>query len=258
MIFISPARNVKDRFMKEFLIIVLGSIMASGAAANSNSTKICTESYFQKKYESAIAACKDVPEKDKGLGFLILGQTYHEMGRFHDAFDAYIKSDELGDYRAAHALGVMYQSGEYVQTNLTKAVEYFIKGANSGDQRSAYNLGYIYQLGISPFETDYEKALKWYKQSNDAPSKNNLAYMYENGQGVDKNIPLSIELYRASANEGYLPAMFNLGKILMSNFPSDPEMLDEAEKWFKLAASKNLSQAYIKLEELKKLRVDRY
>jgi len=27
-------------------------------------------------------------------------------------------------------------------------------------------------------------------------------------------------------------------------------MLDEAEKWFKLAASKNLSQAYIKLDGL--------
>lgn len=52
---------------------------------------------------------------------------------------------------------------------------------------------------------DYQKAREWYERSavnNIAAAVNNLAVMYENGEGVEKDDETAIYLYRQAANMG--------------------------------------------------------
>jgi TPR repeat protein/transglutaminase-like putative cysteine protease len=62
----------------------------------------------------------------------------------------------------------------------------------------------------------YAKATPWYVKGvelGSALAMNNLADMYENGYGVEKNLDKALQLYRRSAATGYGFAFFSLGTL---------------------------------------------
>ncbi|WP_143810184.1 tetratricopeptide repeat protein, partial [Oenococcus oeni] len=83
------------------------------------------------------------------------------------------------------------------------------KAANKGDITSEYSLGQIYEKGQG-IKQDYSKAMSWYKKSaaNDddvsAPgvieSMSSIANLYANGLGVTKDYQQAEQWYQKAFN----------------------------------------------------------
>ncbi|TCM67074.1 hypothetical protein EC844_110115 [Acinetobacter calcoaceticus] len=77
--------------------------------------------------------------------------------------------------------------------------------AQIGDVRAQSQMGDVFLFGEFEHNVDYQKALMWYSKAadqDDAKSQYNLAIMYLNGFGTQKNAVKAVEYYRAAALQG--------------------------------------------------------
>ena len=84
-----------------------------------------------------------------------------------------------------------------------KIVDLYIK-ADKGCAISQNKLAYRFQLG-SGVEKNLKKAVKWYiksAQQGNANGQASLGMCYQFGQGVEKNLEEAVKLYRTSADQG--------------------------------------------------------
>ncbi len=91
-----------------------------------------------------------------------------------------------------------------------KYVELIRKCAYSGNPKAQFDLGQEYEnmnfVSINNPNFNAKKRFYWYKKAveqNHAEACNNLAHLYETGEGCKKNIKLALRLYKKSANLGY-------------------------------------------------------
>tara|TARA_B100001057_G_scaffold79655_1_gene74802 strand:+ start:1898 stop:2446 length:549 start_codon:yes stop_codon:yes gene_type:complete len=99
------------------------------------------------------------------------------------------KFGEEGDPTAQYELGFMYQNGEGVPQNYSKAVKWFRKAAEQGDSNAQYRLGLKYSVGHG-VPQDYSEAAKWHYKSaeqGNTGAQLSLARMYDRGNGVQQN-----------------------------------------------------------------------
>ena len=99
------------------------------------------------------------------------------------------KVAEEGDPTAQYELGIMYQNGEGVPQNYSKAVKWFRKAAKQGDSNAQYRLGLKYSVGHG-VPQDYSEAAKWFYKSaeqGNTGAQLSLARMYDRGNGVQQN-----------------------------------------------------------------------
>ena len=87
-----------------------------------------------------------------------------------------------GDAEAQVALGAMYNLGEGVRQDYTKAAHWFEKAANQGNADTQYNLGLMYYKGLG-VRHDYSKTVKWYTKAANQ-SFTGTQYSEANKQGV--------------------------------------------------------------------------
>ena len=106
-------------------------------------------------------------------------------------------------------------------------------------------LGHLYTAGEG-VEQSYEKAI----EKGDVDAINDLERMYEEGQGVSQDDEKAIGLYKQAADGGSNVAMHNLGRIYENNECGQEQNLEEALKWYKLAAEKNLDGAQESVERV--------
>ena len=64
-------------------------------------------------------------------------------------------------------LGMCFYSGEGVEKNFIKAVEWYTKAAEKGNSDAMYNLGLCFHHGRG-VEKNLARALEWYTKSRDA------------------------------------------------------------------------------------------
>jgi len=65
-----------------------------------------------------------------------------------------LKKLALSDAKAQNELGTLYQTGQGVTQNYTKAAEYFEKAADQGRADAQYNLGKMYEYGEGVTQND--------------------------------------------------------------------------------------------------------
>lgn len=78
-------------------------------------------------------------------------------------------------------------------------------GVNYGDHMCINNLAFMYDSGEG-VEQIYTKAMDLYKKAIDLGNEYamcNLAAMYEYGKGVEVNIDYAIKYYKEAANMGF-------------------------------------------------------
>lgn len=105
--------------------------------------------------------------------------------------------------------------------------------ANNGDAKCMNAVGCFCNNGIV-VEKDFTKALKWFEKASKngyLPATYNVAIMYANGDGIDKNIEIAIEI--ANKLQSKSPILFNatLGKIFQID-----KKTEVAFKYYKEAA----------------------
>ena len=134
----------------------------------------------------------------------------------------------------------------------TKAVE-----ENPRIARYLYNLGRAYQkLGTRPGldESERSRALRSARLSYDDATKrgyvsalNDLAVLYENGDGVDANGAQAIELLKRAAQQGDPLAMYNLALHYKDGTNDVKRDVAQAAEWFAKAAESGSVSAMVEL-----------
>jgi TPR repeat protein len=92
---------------------------------------------------------------------------------------------------------------------------------------------------------DYKTAFKLFKtlaEQGNPEAQANLGYMYEYGQGIDKDLASAVQWYRAAAEQGTGWAQTNLG-IAYLNGNGVKKDENEAAKWFRKAALQGKTMA---------------
>ena len=148
-----------------------------------------------------------------------LGRAYHKLGvtpetdsreatrAFREAMSAYEKATEAGYVSALNNLAVLYEAGDGVDSDNTKAIELFKRGAEQGHPLAMYNLG----------------------------------VHYRNGFGVKRNLTQAAEYFARSADAGYVSAMVEIGRALLSGRGvSNPR---RGVAWLQSAANQGATRA---------------
>jgi TPR repeat protein len=167
------------------------------------------------------------------------------------------KAAEEGYMQAQFALAQLYA---HKLDNKQVAVEWYQKAADQGHPGAYYELGLLLEKGAKNVKVDTEKSIHLlsvaasefdvYAQKGDADSQNTLGSMYENGQGVQKNMQLAFKWYEKAAHQGHALAQLNMGRLYLAGMsvPRDPH---QAAYWLDLAAAQGVTEAETMLTELK-------
>ena len=124
------------------------------------------------------------------------------------------------------------------------ARELWVPLANDGYAKAQANVAWMYQTGKG-LEKDLNKAVEWYlkaaKQDHNI-AQNNLGVMYENGWGTKKNLKRATYWYREAASTGYSYGQYNYGKMLLDGAGIDKNQ-NEAAYWLGLSALQGVDDA---------------
>jgi len=165
---------------------------------------------------------------------------------FKLALDKLAPLADTGDCEALCDLGSMYEYGEGVEKNHTKAVDYYMQAAEKGFAGAQCNLGYMYNNGRG-VKLDREKAVEYYKRASDqnhVRAQYNLGYLYKYGYGVSQDYAQAVRYYRRSAEQGYTKAQHNLGFMYSNGYGVEKDK-KKAAHYYKLAADqKNAMSSY--------------
>lgn len=105
----------------------------------------------------------------------------------------------------------------YEAGNITLAAKEFRAAAEKGDTNCQYNLALMYEQGIG-VEKDAKQAVAWYRKSAEQGNSNaqfNLGVLYENGRGTAVDFAKSNQWYRKAAVQGDALAIGNLGMLYL-------------------------------------------
>ena len=144
------------------------------------------------------------------------------------------------DFKRSAGAGVdSFQSGSiaFSKHNYAKALRFWQPLVERGDTRALNAVGLMYQNGQG-VEKNLDKAHKLYQQAaaaGDAQALNNLGVMYEGGYGVLRDYDVAANYYQRAANLGYKPAQFNLGRIHQSGAGVTANF-NEAVRWYQTAS----------------------
>ena len=94
------------------------------------------------------------------------------------------------------------------------------------------------------------QAVELFKKSADqgyANAQSNLALMYYNGEGVQKDYKQAVEWFKKSANQGNADAQFNLGNMYIYGKGVQKDY-KQAAYWFSLSCNGGLKEACLMLK----------
>lgn len=166
-----------------------------------------------------------------------------------------VKQDaEKGVVKAQTSLALMYEKGDGVQPDNSKAMEWFKRAAESGDGEAIYQLGLKHRRdknaeeAMECFERAAKKgheyaaaALKKQREADStmrAAKKGEAEAQYKLGWKYDRdsNYPEAMKWYKLAAAQGHIEAANNVGRMYSNR--GTRENNAEAAKWYRLAAEK--------------------
>ena len=131
-----------------------------------------------------------------------------------------------------NASAIDYKNGDY-----RGAFIKIKKAASLGDSQAYADLAILYAQGFG-VDKDYNKAVYWLQKGINAKNKTayyNLAYLYMVGEGVSKNTSKAFELYTQAAKMNYKDAQKKLAGFYMKGSLVKRNLV-QAYKWYSLAA----------------------
>lgn len=193
--------------------------------------------------DEAREALKTAGDKGYAVANLYLGRLSESRANGeHDlakAFEYYRLAAEQGHQGAQIGLGLMYRNGAGVETDSWQAFNWFQKAADQGNPHAHFYLGTMYSSGeqVPPGERpapDFERAAKHFRVAAEAGLPSGqfaLGYLYLDGFGVEKDPARGLALLEAAANQGFVVAALELGKLYMNGerLPRDQR---QAVHWF--------------------------
>ena len=110
---------------------------------------------------------------------------------------------ETGDPAAEYALGMMYETGDGVAIDSSRARQWIRKSADQGYAPAQYELGRFYTLK-GP-QQDFSKAVDWLRRAAEQKylhAQTSLGMLYAAGQGVEQDFAKAYAWLSLAANSG--------------------------------------------------------
>ena len=189
---------------------------------------------------------------------------------------------EQGDAFGQNALGNMYDTGRGVPKDDKESAKWRTLAAEQGNSQSQYNLGVMYEKGRGVPQND-KTAVKWYTlageqgdanaqrslkrlqkeiaeqnklrelqaraKQGDANAQYQLGTMYDNGQGVPKDVKEAVKWYRLAAEQGDTSSQKRFGELVLQDFVygSDIRKLENLGKSVETLCKRNIKCAFDKV-----------
>jgi TPR repeat protein len=138
----------------------------------------------------------------------------YNAGSYIKALNSFYALAKKGDVEAQFNVGMIYANGKGVKADISEAMRWYEKAAKQESGASQYNLAQIYYLKGQQGESHaYEKAKYWYEKAIINKVKeayNNLASLYMDGLGVEKDETKAFELFAQAAELGDSEAQINV------------------------------------------------
>lgn len=205
-------------------------------------------------YASARMIWEALAERGNAEANFNLGILYEDgLGVPKDAARAlqyFERSAEGGNQRAQYRLGLLYAAGGAVPPDPARSRKWLEAAALQGDAEAARLLAMEDRAGAHPGDDAYfraemlhvlgrnqEAAAIWKElaDAGDTRSRTRLAWLYEAGQGVPRDLERAAHLFRRSAAEGDSEAQYALAVMLQTG-KGQRHNPAEAREWLRRAA----------------------
>jgi predicted acylesterase/phospholipase RssA len=160
-------------------------------------------------------------------------KAQYELGKrnrssFEDHAEALIwslKAAEQGHALAQVTVAISYLQGLGTPVNVPEGIRWIRKAAQGGDGMAQCYMGVFCSTGVTNLvPKDYSEAARWYQkgaEQGNVSAMKQLAYLYENGVGVVKDVVEAYKLYTLAETQ--------LGKTLRSEKISESEVKETIE-----------------------------
>jgi uncharacterized protein len=211
---------------------------------------------------------------------------FHECARnYAEAARWYRRAADLGSPPAQSNLGALYSVGQGVERDDSVAFKLFLRAALMGFPPAEMNVGimfgagrgvkqsddaafdwfsravahkyypafpalarqYLYGRGV---ERDDAKALKLFEEGAKRgvlAGQEYMAWMYSKGRGVKRDVMKAVQWNLKAIESGSALAANNLGYLCEHGAEGLPASLEEAAKWYRVAAERGLPQGEFNL-----------
>jgi TPR repeat protein len=172
----------------------------------------------------------------------------------------YLTAANGGGFKAQYRLGMLYSTGGVLDKDLVKARHYLSLAAAHGDKDAAARLATLEQPAhpLNEFEEaeilastgQHTRAAMLYQRSVDAGNhvaSTRLAWMFEAGRGVPRDLDRAAQLFLAAAQAGNAEAQFAIAVMHRTGI-GQPKDRAQALGWLKQSAAQNFSAAVAALK----------
>ena len=163
----------------------------------------------------------------------------------------YISAAQTGNFKARYRLGMLYSAGALLPRDVEKARLYLTLAAEGGDKDALATLALLEQttsnrtrfqqaewLGASG---RHAKAAELYRELADAgnqKAQTRLAWMYEAGQGMDRDLQKAARRFEIAAVAGEAEAQYALAVMLRTGKGRERD-LAQSRLWLRRSAAQN-------------------
>lgn len=143
------------------------------------------------------------------------GAAYYADGQYSKALPYLNRSCTAGVWKACGALGNMYEDGDGVKVDNSRAFAFYKTACDGGHMLSCSDQGYFYDQGLG-VQKDMVQAVKLYSKActgGSAIGCTNLGELYSSGEGVAKDSARAAALFRLSCKGGDAPGCTSLGNL---------------------------------------------
>lgn len=163
-----------------------------------------------------------------------------EQRDYAKAMTYYLEAIRHGYADGNFGVGNLYYFGLGVETDYSKALEYFsLAGDNT---RALYLIGYTYDIGKPGVPIDDTKAIEYYTRAadlGDNMAQNNLAKMYQDGEGTAVDLEKALKYYTLSANQGNKDALTSMGYLYEMDLGVEKDYSKAINFYFQSAQKKD-------------------
>lgn len=157
-----------------------------------------------------------------------------------------------GDLEAQTTLALARYAGGLLKKDDAEALRLLHQAADQGYMAAEEALGIFAEAGVGTGHAAPVEALHWYgkaAQQGSLDAATNMALIYANGRGVEKDDMQALIWFRRAAEGGNDSAQYNLA-MMYERGEGVPQDYKEAMRWLTAAADQNLVPAMLDLADI--------
>jgi TPR repeat protein len=170
----------------------------------------------------------------------VAGFAYQDDYVWQEKYKKALPKAEAGDAIAQYDVGNMYEKGNGVARDNTKAFKWYLKAAKQDHDKGTFKVGYSYLRGKG-VDKNYNKALLWLNvaaEYNNVRAYYYLGSMHEKGSGVPVNLDKALRWYTRASKGGYAIAEERVIEVRAKERKSDRKLLAEVARKKRLRRAK--------------------